>query len=238
MAQAPITQDEQRVKQRTMPRLAIALALIAAAIVGLALLDRYNASLKERAPPAPPPQQPALEGPPPPVIAPLPPTAQTPPSEESQSAAPPPPVVSNPPVAPVEPLPKPSIPATPSPAPAAQPPAATASPPAPATSAVPQSQPPAAPSASKDAVPRAPAPQVQPAPSSKGFVVQVGVFSSPANAQALQRRLAQEGIPAQVETRVVVGPFADRPQAEGMIQRLKEIGMGGVVVAPPAPPAQ
>ena len=60
MAEPAITQDEQRLKQRAMRRLAMALTLIAVAIVALALLDRYNASLKKTEPVlGPPPEPPA-----------------------------------------------------------------------------------------------------------------------------------------------------------------------------------
>jgi cell division septation protein DedD len=55
---------------------------------------------------------------------------------------------------------------------------------------------------------------------------------SAGNARALQSKLADKGIPTHTETRVVVGPFKDRAEAESVIGQLKEMGLGGVVVAP------
>src|ERR1700712_1629376 len=56
MAEPGIVQDEQKLKQRAMRRLAIALTFIALAIAGLAILDRYNASLKKPEMPTKPPE--------------------------------------------------------------------------------------------------------------------------------------------------------------------------------------
>ena len=74
-----------------------------------------------------------------------------------------------------------------------------------------------------------------PAPG-KGFIVQVGVFMSAANARQLQNKLAEKGIPTHTETRVVVGPFKDRAEAEAVIRQLKELGVAAVVAGPPASP--
>jgi DedD protein len=121
------------------------------------------------------------------------------------------------PVAPSTAKPGPSTtekPATPSaveqkaaPPPGAQKPAASAQPPASA----------------------APAP---PAPA-RGFIVQVGVFMSGNNAHVLQKKLAEQGIPTYTETRVLVGPFNDRAEADAVVRQLKDMGLAGVVVAPP-----
>ncbi|HYN27309.1 MAG TPA: SPOR domain-containing protein, partial [Burkholderiales bacterium] len=55
----------------------------------------------------------------------------------------------------------------------------------------------------------------KPAPAAgNAYVVQVGVFMSPANAQALHQQLLKAGIPAHTETRVQLGPFQDRREAE------------------------
>lgn len=56
------------------------------------------------------------------------------------------------------------------------------------------------------------------------YAVQVGVFTTAAQAEALRSRLSAEGIPAQLETRVVVGPFNDRRDAVAAQNRLKEKG--------------
>lgn len=138
----------------------------------------------------------------------------------------------------------PSVPAT-----AAQP-AATAIPrqstaqetprPAPATSQPSrpaQSAAPAAPAAATPPVPRqalpagnaavAASPAVSPArgETTRPYVLEFGVFTSVASAEALRARLAQVGIPSQLETRVVVGPFADRKEALAAQARLREKGI-------------
>jgi cell division protein FtsN len=64
-----------------------------------------------------------------------------------------------------------------------------------------------------------------------GYVVQVGVFSSLANAQDMQARLTREGIPTRIEARVHVGPFRTRAEADRARQRLRAIGLDS---APPA----
>lgn len=66
----------------------------------------------------------------------------------------------------------------------------------------------------------------------KAYVVQVGVFMSPANAQALQQQLAKSGIPAHTETRVQLGPFQDRREAETALAKVKKLGVNAVLVAP------
>ena len=58
---------------------------------------------------------------------------------------------------------------------------------------------------------------------------------SAANARALQNKLADRGIPTHTETRVVVGPFKDRAEADAVIRQLKELGTSAVVVPPPGP---
>ncbi|MBS0354583.1 MAG: SPOR domain-containing protein [Proteobacteria bacterium] len=63
------------------------------------------------------------------------------------------------------------------------------------------------------------------APPSRPYVLEFGVFTSVASAEALRARLAQAGIPSQLETRVVVGPFADRKDALAAQARLREKGI-------------
>lgn len=71
-----------------------------------------------------------------------------------------------------------------------------------------------------------PAQQVaSPARGERPYVLEFGVFSSVASAEALRARLAQAGIPSQLETRVVVGPFADRKEALAAQARLREKGI-------------
>lgn len=84
---------------------------------------------------------------------------------------------------------------------------------------------------------RAP-PQSAPAPVSdtaaRGFVVQVGAFSDPAKAGARQIELAARGFNSFIETsdgvsRVRIGPFPARSDAEAMLHRLRDASIDGVV---------
>lgn len=57
-----------------------------------------------------------------------------------------------------------------------------------------------------------------------GYTLQAGVFSDPRRAEDLYAKLVQEGIPATLETRVLVGPFRNRDEAESA--RAKMLVMG------------
>jgi DedD protein len=233
MAQTEIVQDEQRLKQRAMRRLAIALVLIAGAIAGLGILDRYNAALKKPQVAPSPPEPRVLSTPPP--------TPTLPPSEKPPP--PPPPVVSNQSL-PEEPAPAPS--AAPTPAPSGQPPSARATPTPPAPPATPQ-QPASLSSADKPGPSSSTAQPAEPStaaksaqtpltvaeqPAQKGFVVQVGIFTSSENARTLEKKLSVKGIPARIETRVVVGPFQDRAEADAVVAQLRDMGFEGMVLGP------
>ena len=63
----------------------------------------------------------------------------------------------------------------------------------------------------------------------KGYSVQMGVFNTYANADALLAKLKERGVPAYTETRVVVGPFRTRKEAAKAAAALKELGAGNVV---------
>jgi DedD protein len=65
----------------------------------------------------------------------------------------------------------------------------------------------------------------------KAYLVQVGVFTSPANAQALQKQLQRAGIEAKLETRVQLGPFKDRRDADKALARAKKLGINAVLVS-------
>lgn len=69
-----------------------------------------------------------------------------------------------------------------------------------------------------------------PAADGAAYVVQAGVFTSAANAQSLQQRLAKAGIRAKVETRVQLGPYKDRREAEQALTKLKKLGVNAVMV--------
>jgi cell division septation protein DedD len=65
-----------------------------------------------------------------------------------------------------------------------------------------------------------------PALPSGSFAVQLGVFSNVTNAQDLQAKLKQAGIPAQLETRVQVGPFLNKEEAMRAQDKLRVLGLG------------
>jgi DedD protein len=62
-------------------------------------------------------------------------------------------------------------------------------------------------------------------------MVQVGVFTSTANAQALQKQLQRAGLDAHLETRVQLGPFKDRLDADRALARAKKLGINSVLVS-------
>ena len=66
-----------------------------------------------------------------------------------------------------------------------------------------------------------------------GFLVQVGVFSNLGNAEELRKKLADAGIPAQIEARVQVGPFATHAEATAAQNKLRSLGMDPGMVLPP-----
>lgn len=75
------------------------------------------------------------------------------------------------------------------------------------------------------------APRVMPTlPGSKnsspslGYQVQLGLFSSSMNAEKLVADLKKQGLAARTETRVQLGPFRTRAEAEEAMQRLRELG--------------
>ena len=57
-----------------------------------------------------------------------------------------------------------------------------------------------------------------------GYGLPMGVYRTPAEAEALRARLSAEGIPSRLETRVVAGPFPDRGEALAAQARLREKG--------------
>ena len=64
----------------------------------------------------------------------------------------------------------------------------------------------------------------------KAYLVQAGVFTSPANAQALQRQLQRAGIEAHLETRVQIGPVKDKRDADKALVRARKLGINAVLV--------
>lgn len=80
--------------------------------------------------------------------------------------------------------------------------------------------------------------QSQPAPmtpsssaplTAKSFDVQLGVFTDIENAKQLQAKLANHGIPSHTETRVQIGPFKSREEADRAREKLNKLGISAVV---------
>jgi DedD protein len=72
------------------------------------------------------------------------------------------------------------------------------------------------------------------------FVIQLGAFADPAKAKQQQQNLAASGVDAYIETikvggnemvRVRVGPFPTRKAAEEGYEKLKKMGLSGVVTS-------
>ena len=82
----------------------------------------------------------------------------------------------------------------------------------------------------------APARQVKPAAAGEMFVVQLAALSDGAKARELKARAALAGLPAYTDmvgdlTRVRAGPYATREAAVAAVDKLRENGMSGQVLA-------
>jgi DedD protein len=77
-------------------------------------------------------------------------------------------------------------------------------------------------------------PQAADAGGRGAYTLQLGVFSNPANAQEMLERLRRQGVHAYLETRVLVGPFADRNEAQRAHAELKRMGISGLLSRPAA----
>ena len=71
--------------------------------------------------------------------------------------------------------------------------------------------------------------------SNDGFAVQVGAFSDGSAAERLTEQLEEQGfesftVPGETITRVRVGPYASRSEAESAAEELLSLGMEGVVI--------
>lgn len=90
--------------------------------------------------------------------------------------------------------------------------------------------------------PQRPAVRIEPRPAAalpplaprlfSGFVLQAGVFSSVQRAEELHARLTLSGVPSTLETRVQVGPFRTRQEAEAAQAKLRELGIQAILVPP------
>lgn len=238
MPEQPSLDEQNEIKKRAIRRVIVASVLVAAAIAALTVLTRYKSeapvtrtatpgavlsSVAQPEPAAPAPEEMAA-----------PPT--TPPEQEAQPATPPPPppeVVNAPtPITPAGPAPKAAKPTSVRPGAEAE----VSSRPAPAKPAAaqpqtaargPQEMQPAQPA--KAVAEKAPPPKAaEPAP--KGYTVQLGVFSNPANAIQLQEKLAQNGIKSYTETKLNVGPFQSKAEADQALAKIRSLGVSAVVV--------
>lgn len=149
--------------------------------------------------------------------------------------APPPPAPVTPPTAivPPEPAPVEAAPAPVAQAPAEEPAPLPAEAPAVAAPAEPPAAPLPVPAPEPAAAPAPPAEPVTPLLPSRGYRVQVGVFKDIDNARQLQQRLLAAGLPVTIETRVQVGPFATRKEAERARAKLRELGLEQGLLVPP-----
>lgn len=78
------------------------------------------------------------------------------------------------------------------------------------------------------------------ADTSHKIVVQIGVFSDANNVKQMQQKLSQAGIKAYTEqlstdkgekTRLRAGPYASRQEAESALEKVKSLGMPGMVIS-------
>ncbi len=227
----PILHDPQDdLRKRAMRRLIAAIVLIAAAVAALTFLSNYS----PEKPATPSPQQTAAvpEKPVPTEPPPVEPPVEEPPVQPAEA---PPALAEAAPVA--EPPPPPRVAPEPSKAPIRPAALPAASKPAP-SSAAPRErlveQPAARPAAAEKAAPpraveRQPAPPPPQEPAPKGYVVQLGVFTNYDNARQLQERLAQNGIKSYTETRLNVGPFQNKAEADRALAKLRSLGISAVV---------
>lgn len=72
--------------------------------------------------------------------------------------------------------------------------------------------------------------KIQVQATSKGYAVQLGMFNSTGNAEKLNQKLIQSGIKAHIESRVYIGPFKTKAEADAAIKKAKELGVDAVVL--------
>lgn len=78
--------------------------------------------------------------------------------------------------------------------------------------------------------PPPPAPASQPIAAAKGYAVQLGVFSNPTNAVQMQEKLTQHSIQSYTETKLNIGPFQNKTEADQTMAKVRGLGIGAVVV--------
>ena len=235
--------DVAEIKHKLAKRMVFAGTMIVALLGGLALFDHYSAQPETEV--AAPPQftepvpvakkmvtQPVTPAEPaaPVEVAPAEPEVTSAPVDKNAPRidTPPPPEVAA----------RPSVPRTPgAPARPASPASVTA-PAAPTKSAEVKVSPaatvPEASARAESAAPVSSVPPASPAPPRlfSGYALQAGVFSDPHRAEELQARLMHEGVPATIESRVQVGPFKTRAEAEAARAKLTALGIETVLLPP------
>ncbi|HMW63911.1 MAG TPA: SPOR domain-containing protein [Accumulibacter sp.] len=231
-ASAPDGDGQAELKRQLLRRMGVAGMLIVVLLSALAIFDYLNTQdeamvastqftepvpvRRKEAPAAtvapPPPVEQAAEPAPTPPVAELPAAVSQQAASASPSSSPPP---SGQPVAGASP-------AGASRAPVARVPAELPAP-ARAVGDVPKEAPPLAPSVASAVPPAQPAvalPRTTP-----GYTLQSDLLLDVRRAESLQAQLAQEGIPATVETRLRIGPFRTRAEVAVIRRRLKELGV-------------
>lgn len=66
-----------------------------------------------------------------------------------------------------------------------------------------------------------------------GYALQAGVFSDTHRAEELHAKLTLNGIPSTIESRVQVGPFKTREEAEAARAKMKALGIDALLLPPP-----
>lgn len=218
MAPPPIIEDQSHSGHRAKVRIGVAAALLITAIGILTILNQRRAEELTEPEAAQPAAQTSMSS----ADEEIPPAAPTdtelpaaaPPGDAPEAVAPPPPPVPGKLPEPAAEAPRPSIPDTKEESAGAYQYTGTAA--APFT---------------RDSMPAASSsqPPLQSA-APKAYAVQLGVFSDPDNAKQLQSKLAQHGIPSRMETRVQIGPFKTRAEADRAKEKLKALGITAVVL--------
>ncbi len=230
-------QSPEESSPRSRRPLLMAAAAVVVALLGWAIYQSGNEPEPARSVPtiAPSVSGKIAEAPAPAADAP--PAGQTPATTAEPEPAPSPAATTEPASRlPHGPAPAPKPAAAPAPARTAKEPAANPAPATKATAARPEPAPatPARSVVMKQETPppvaAAPA-EAQPAGTSKGYRVQLGLFSNLGNATALIQRLKAADIPVRSETRVSVGPFQTRAEAEEAMQKLKDMGLSPMLAA-------
>ncbi|MBN9421719.1 MAG: hypothetical protein BGO63_03360 [Candidatus Accumulibacter sp. 66-26] len=139
-------------------------------------------------------------------------------------------------VAPSGPPPRPDVAAQPHLPRAAGSQRAPAAEPAPAVRVESAAPAPAAHAAPRPEAAARPAPQSVATPGVRlfsGYALQAGVFSDTHRAEELHAKLTLNGIPSTIESRVQVGPFKTREEAEAARAKMKALGIDALLLPPP-----